>query len=347
MQDSIVIKLDDEDNNRTYKVDRDYSHISINKLSTILNKMFNPEFNIYYDDENRFVIYTRPMKSFTIIEMTYNFQILTGTLQTKFPIKSITKHSWIAPNKRYLDIGEDEYLESGSFILGTNDYGGGFTLSYSGERIKLNTFTDFKVQTMLRKMLDDRGLNNISIRYTNRYNHDKNDPYEYLVLLRDNAGLLIHYMSPALAKLIGSPIQVIEKGEIWEYIPPIPSTTKSGVHYYRSDSVGIFNLTPVLYLTSNLGSTCYSNGIDSQGNLILDDRKIVMRINNYFINGLPIIANNIEFTSTVPSGALTNVWFRLVDSNYQPVKLLTPMEISIAVIGIDEKPIQLPIYHGN
>jgi hypothetical protein len=155
--------------------------------------------------------------------------------------------------------------------------------------------------------------------------------------LRDNTAIHVAFISPSLAKLIGS----IQQNK--QFSPLIPLSTKSGVHYCRSDSVGYFTLTPVLYLMSNLGSTCYSNGVDD-GHAILDNRRIAMRINNYFINGLPIIANNIEFTSIVPSGSLTNVWFRLVDSNYQPVKLLTPMEISIAVIGIEERSIQLPIY---
>jgi hypothetical protein len=201
----------------------------------------------------------------------------------------------------------------------------------------------------MRKMLDNGndGINfpDATIRITNNYNRDKSDKYEYFVLLRESAPIMVRYMTPNLAKIVGSIIhELVPEAPPHSYYPPMPLSTYSSVQYLRSDSVGYFNLTPVLYLMSHLGSSCYSNGIDDEGNLILDNSRIVMRINNYFISGLPIIANNIEFTCIVPSGSLTNVWFRLVDSNYQPIKLLTPMEISIVVIGIEEKPIELPIY---
>jgi hypothetical protein len=350
MQDYMIIQLGSEGLDRRYQIDRDYSNLTRNKLSAILNKMFNPDLTVYHDDENRFVLYTRPMKQIKIIEMSYNFQILTGTLRTKFPIESKTKHSWIAPQRRYLDIKDDEYLERGEYFYIEEPYIQ-HLFYYRGPRLLLSSINDFQLQNIIRHMLDN-GHDGISkpdiyIRFTNRYNHYITDKYEYFVLLRDNMEIHIPYITPKLAKLIGSiQQQRIEEPRI-HYVPEIPRSVKSGVHYYRSDSVGYFNLTPVLYLISNLGSSCYSNGKDDEGNFILDNRRIVMRINNYFISGLPIIANNIEFSSTVPSGSLTNIWFRLVDSNYQPVKLLTPMEISLVVIGIEEQPIQLPIYNDN
>jgi hypothetical protein len=348
--DYIVLSLDGEDENRTYQVDRNYSNLTMSKLSAILNKMMNPEFIVYYDYENRFMLYTKPMKPYTIIDMSYNFQILTGTLQTKFPISSRAVHSWIAPQQRYLDIDENDYLRHGTdyfYIWGTRHS----THYYRGPPIKLSTITDYKLQEIMRKMLDHgNGANypDIAIRFTNLYNHDPNDKYEYFVLLRDDKPIDLVYLTPNLAKIVGS-IRQHTTFTLQDFYPSIPSSVYSGIHYCRSDSVGYFNLTPVLYLMSNLGTSCYSNEItiDEKTNdriHTLDNRKIAMRINNYFINGLPIIANNIEFTSTVPSSSLTNVWFRLVDSNYQPVKLLTPMEISIAVIGIEEKPIQMPLY---
>ena len=97
----------------------------------------------------------------------------------------------------------------------------------------------------------------------------------------------------------------------------------------QAPSHGYFHSTPVLYLTSNIGMTTYSY-IDHKG----INQKVLMRINNYFINEFPIVCNNTEFISTVPSGALCNVWFQLVDANFEPVTLQAPMYLSAIIIPI-------------
>jgi hypothetical protein len=166
------------------------------------------------------------------------------------------------------------------------------------------------------------------ISYHPHYNIDPTNKYESLTFVRDHIEIELT-ASRVFQFLMGAG-------------PTTPEPHQSGIHYIRSSSVGYFNLTPVLYLTSNLGSKCYSNDdIDSK---TLNNQQISMRINNYFIDGLPIIANNVEFTSIVPSSGLTNVWFRLVDANFQPIKLLSPMYLSIVVIGIPEKPIGIQTY---
>jgi hypothetical protein len=319
--------------------------------------MLNPEFTAYFDDENRFLIYTRPMRDFTIVDMSYNFKIVTGYLKMKLPFHATARHAWVAPRKRYLSIQEDELLIYGEdyFIIEELVYGvaSRYQFMYYGETIQLNTVTDYKLMTIFTDMLHKYGTDafkEISVRFLSRYNLNKNDKYEYLVLLRDWREIRLIYMTPSFAKIAGSIFQEIDlnppPGAYPLIYPPMPQTTKSGAYHTRFDTVGYFNLTPVLYLISNIGSTCYSNSEDDDGNVILDNRQIAMRINNYFITGLPIISNNIEFTAIVPSGSLTNVWFRLVDGNYQPVKLLCPMYLSIVVMGIDDKPVQLPIYHS-
>jgi hypothetical protein len=118
--DYIVITIGGEiQERRTYKVDRNYSNLTMNKLATLLNKIFTPDFTVYFDDENKFVIYSIPFQIvpefiipplFNIIDMSYNFKALTGTLQTKFPMRPIIRCSWIAPRKRYIDIKDDDYL---------------------------------------------------------------------------------------------------------------------------------------------------------------------------------------------------------------------------------------------
>jgi hypothetical protein len=66
-----------------------------------------------------------------------------------------------------------------------------------------------------------------------------------------------------------------------------------------------------------------------------------MRINNHFIPGQPIVTNNFEFSSRIQSNALSDVWFKLVDANFKPVKLLNPMYLSAVAIGVDERRIEI------
>ena len=104
------------------------------------------------------------------------------------------------------------------------------------------------------------------------------------------------------------------------------------VYIYGPPSTPYYQLTPILYLTSNLGTTHYSYCENEYSN-----QKILMEINNYFINGFPIVCHNFEFSSIISSSALSNAWFQLVDANFHPVKLLSPMYISAIAKGIESK----------
>jgi hypothetical protein len=125
------------------------------------------------------------------------------------------------------------------------------------------------------------------------------------------------------------------------YIPtPIGTWSLSKpIHLIIARSAGYMQLTPVLYLTSNIGTTVHSY-IDRD----VVNQKILMRINNHFISGTPIVCNNFEFTSKIPSHALTDCWFRLVDANFKPVKLLNPMYLSAIAMGINDNTIPLPVF---
>jgi hypothetical protein len=96
----------------------------------------------------------------------------------------------------------------------------------------------------------------------------------------------------------------------------------------RIEHCGYFLSTPVLYLLSNLGDSCYQNTSEFD----YQNAKIVMRINNSFSNAIPIVSNNVEFSTIVQSAALSNVWFKLVDANFHPIKILNP----IYILGIGE-----------
>jgi hypothetical protein len=100
----------------------------------------------------------------------------------------------------------------------------------------------------------------------------------------------------------------------------------------RARSVGFSLSTPILYLVSNLGAKCYDN-IDE----LYCDRKILMRVNNSFTAGYPIVNSNAEFASICPVNSLSNIEFRLVDANMHDIKLLAPMYISVNADSIEEQ----------
>ena len=138
-----------------------------------------------------------------------------------------------------------------------------------------------------------------------------------IVNIRSNKDFAITAASPLLKKIL----------KIYEF------PTKSFRYSYTdAPSSGYFHLTPMLYLISNLGIPHYTytdqNGIN---------QRILMKIINRFKHGMPIAAFNIEYYSTINTSALSEAWFQLVDANFQPVKLLSPMYISAVAIGVEKK----------
>ena len=118
---------------------------------------------------------------------------------------------------------------------------------------------------------------------------------------------------------------------------------KEKVYFVRANSVGFTNLTPVLYLTSNIATKSYR----SVGTNELSGAKIVMRLNNSFMPGSPIIVNNADFTTTLLSNDLSSLEFTLIDAFMHEVRLLSPMYLSIQVRQIPDEEIEPPIFNEN
>jgi hypothetical protein len=92
---------------------------------------------------------------------------------------------------------------------------------------------------------------------------------------------------------------------------------------FRVPSTGFYLSTPILYLLCNLGSPCFiAKGANCK------NQPIVMRINNAFTATQPIVANNAEFSSIIQSNSLSNIRFKLVDANFQDIRLLSPIYLS-------------------
>ena len=110
-----------------------------------------------------------------------------------------------------------------------------------------------------------------------------------------------------------------------------PAPANSTMYYVEASSVGYSLLTPIFYLVSNLGSRCYDT-IDKD----YFSHKVLMRVSNGFMANYPIINGNAEFTSLVHVDSLSDIEFHLVDANMHPIKLLSPMYLSVHVETIED-----------
>ena len=58
-----------------------------------------------------------------------------------------------------------------------------------------------------------------------------------------------------------------------------------------------------------------------------------MRINNSYSANFPVIANNAEFSTYALSNDFSDITFELVDAEFRPVKLLSPMYLCGTITG--------------
>ena len=99
----------------------------------------------------------------------------------------------------------------------------------------------------------------------------------------------------------------------------------SSVYAVQCLSVGNYLSTPILYLLASIGEKCFIN--DNA------NRKILMRINNSYSANFPVIANNAEFSTYALSNDFSDITFELVDAEFRPVKLLSPMYLCGTITG--------------
>ena len=125
---------------------------------------------------------------------------------------------------------------------------------------------------------------------------------------------------------------------------------KEKLNVIEAKSVGFTMSTPILYLTSNVGVQSYRTNLDN----LLDENvyglrgtKIVLRINNSFISDSPIIVNNADFQTIIPSNDLSMLEFKLVDANMHEIELLSPMYITIHAESIKDEEILNYIMFSN
>ena len=119
---------------------------------------------------------------------------------------------------------------------------------------------------------------------------------------------------------------------LYDMKPSLTSTTETiedkEVQAIQCLSVGQFLSTSILYLIGSIGDKCYINNESGRTN-----RRILMRINNSYSANFPVISNNAEFSTYALSNDFSDITFELVDANFKPLKLLSPMYLTGTVSG--------------
>jgi hypothetical protein len=97
---------------------------------------------------------------------------------------------------------------------------------------------------------------------------------------------------------------------------------------FVSPMVGTGMSTSVLYLESNCGTQSYRNAFDEGETLF--PAQVSAIIQNAYSAGFPLQTSS-DITGMIPTPSLSNLWFRLVDANFKPIKLLSPLYLTLSV----------------
>jgi hypothetical protein len=86
--------------------------------------------------------------------------------------------------------------------------------------------------------------------------------------------------------------------------------------------------TTELYLISNCGTQSYRNSLDDGQTLM--PAQVSAIISNAFSPAFPVQTSS-DIIGKIPTSSLSNLWFRLVDANFVPIKLLNPLYLILSV----------------
>jgi hypothetical protein len=86
--------------------------------------------------------------------------------------------------------------------------------------------------------------------------------------------------------------------------------------------------TTELYLLSNCGTQSYRNSLEDGQTLM--PAQVSAIISNAFSPSFPVQTSS-DIIGKIPTSSLSNLWFRLVDANFVPIKLLNPLYLTLSV----------------
>ena len=116
---------------------------------------------------------------------------------------------------------------------------------------------------------------------------------------------------------------------------PVNCEEKYGTYIIQAKAIGYNNLTPIWYLLSNLGSPDVINTMNDPYEMYYP--AIAMKIQNTFSPDQPIQYTNGDFMSISQASALANLRVKLVDINLKPVKLLSPLIVTVSFFEMAEE----------
>ena len=117
---------------------------------------------------------------------------------------------------------------------------------------------------------------------------------------------------------------------------PIECVKDDSTYSITAKAIGYNNLSPVWYLLSNLGSPNIVSSLYSPYESYYPS--IAMKIMNQFSADQILQYTNSDFMSVSQASSLSNLRVKLVDVNLQPVKLLSPLFVTISFMEMaDEK----------
>jgi hypothetical protein len=113
-----------------------------------------------------------------------------------------------------------------------------------------------------------------------------------------------------------------------KYDFPVESEVRDDNNEIVSKAVPLTASTPILYLLANIGNGCYRMGIE-QGNI--QGGTVGMIIHNSFYAGSPMVSLQADIVCRCVSSDLTFIRLTLVDANFQPLKLLNPLFVTMNI----------------
>jgi hypothetical protein len=118
---------------------------------------------------------------------------------------------------------------------------------------------------------------------------------------------------------------------------PIESVydVEGGTFEIMPQAVALVSSTPILYILSNTGGQCYRMSMNENN---VQNGTIGMIVYNSFMAGMPAIAQQGDIVSQCLSSELSSISIVLVDANFVPIKLLTPLYCTINVTEIADSP---------
>ena len=128
-------------------------------------------------------------------------------------------------------------------------------------------------------------------------------------------------------------------GLFHEELPLASKEISPNSYELKIQSVGYAMGTPVLMLVSNLGSDNTISDVNSPWNS--RSCYVAMKFPNNLTQGQPLNAAGFEKPTRVQASALSNIKLKLVDSNFEPLKVLSPLYVTINVREIHEELAQI------